>query len=234
MPNPLTPDDSPDRSFVKPAPVLSLADLREEYWRGGLSEQQCDPNPILQFERWMQNAQAANLHEPNAMILGTASAAGRPSARVVLLKEVSDAGFVFYTNYHSRKAQDLEANPFAALTFYWPELGRQVRVEGGVRRVSREQSQAYFSTRPKGSRLGAWASHQSEVLPSRDPLDRKWEQLQQRYAEIDDVPTPEFWGGYCVIPEGIEFWQGRPNRLHDRLRYRRNAEHSWTIERLSP
>ncbi len=213
---------------------MSLAAVREEYLAGGLNEQNCNPNPILQFEAWMKDAQAAHLKEPNAMTLATATPEGLPSARVVLLKEVSDAGFVFYTNYASRKSRELEANPFAALTFYWPELERQVRVEGQVRRVAREQSEAYFKTRPRGSRLGAWASHQSEIVPNRETLLAKLQELEAAYALADDIPAPEFWGGYCLKPDTIEFWKGRPNRLHDRLRYRKKGEQEWTIERLSP
>jgi pyridoxamine 5'-phosphate oxidase len=204
---------------------LSLAELREEYHPGRLSERNCETNPSVQFERWIKDAQAAHLKEPNAMTLATATRDGRPSARIVLLKEVSDIGFVFYTNYTSRKAREIETNPFAALTFYWPELERQVRVEGRVQRVPREQSEAYFHSRPKGSRLGAWASHQSEVLSGRQRLE---------YAGTDDIPAPEFWGGYCLTPDTIEFWEGRPNRLHDRLLYQRNGENIWTIQRLSP
>ncbi|HTU46820.1 MAG TPA: pyridoxamine 5'-phosphate oxidase [Bryobacteraceae bacterium] len=227
-------NDPAAADFAKRTHRLSLAELRDDYGRTPLSELNCDSNPIVQFECWFKDAQAADLKEPNAMILATATAGGRPSARVVLLKEVSDFGFVFYTNYESRKAQEIETNPFAALTFHWPELGRQVRVEGRVRRVSREQSVAYFHSRPKGSQLGAWASRQSAILPSREPLDSKWAELQEQYATNDEVPVPEFWGGYCVVPESIEFWEGRPNRLHDRLRYRRNGEVAWTLERLSP
>jgi pyridoxamine 5'-phosphate oxidase len=213
---------------------LSLADLREDYGRAPLGEQNCDSNPIVQFERWFQDAQSSECNEPNAMTLATATAQGRPSARIVLLKEVSDAGFVFYTNYCSRKAQEIETNPFAALTFYWPELERQVRVEGRIERISRERTEGYFHSRPKGSRLGAWASHQSRVLASREPLDASWAELQERYADSDEIPVPEFWGGYCVTPESIEFWQGRSNRMHDRLRYRRTGEDGWVIERLAP
>lgn len=218
----------------KPTHRLSLADLRENYGVGELSEQSCEPNPIVHFERWIKDAQRADLKEPNAMVLATATRDGRPSARVLLLKEVSDLGFVFYTNYSSRKARELEANPFAALTFYWSELERQVRVEGQVVRIPRQQSEAYFRTRPKGSRLGAWASHQSEVLPSRELLETRLKQLESAYADGGDIPVPEFWGGYCLLPDRIEFWQGRPNRLHDRLRYRKNGERGWILERLSP
>jgi len=220
--------------FTERTHRLSLADLRDDYGREAQAGQNCETNPIVQFERWFQDVQALGLKEPNAMTLATATPGGRPSARVVLLKEVSDLGFVFYTNYTSRKAQELETNPFAAIAFYWPELGRQVRVEGEVRRVAREQSAAYYRSRPKGSRLGTWASRQSEVLPNREVLEAKWLELQQKYSGTDDVPVPEFWGGYCVVPETIEFWEGRPNRLHDRLRYRRNGESGWAIERLSP
>ncbi len=213
---------------------LSLAEMREEYRAGAFDEQNCRTNPIVQFEDWFKQAQAADSNEPNAMTLATATVDGRPSARVVLLKEVSDAGFVFFTNYSSRKAQELKTNPFCALTFYWGDLERQVRVEGRAELISRERSIAYFRSRPKGSKLGAWASHQSELLPSRRPLEDRLADLEQKYAHIEDVPTPEFWGGYCVVPESLEFWQGRMNRLHDRIRYRRIGESSWLIERLSP
>lgn len=220
--------------FAKRTHRMSLAELRECYGVGELNEQNCETNPILQFERWIGDAQRADLKEPNAMTLATAAPDGRPSARVVLLKEVSDLGFVFYTSYKSRKAREIESNPFAALTFYWPELERQVRVEGEVSRIPRQQSEAYFRTRPKGSQLGAWASHQSEVLPSREPLDARLNELEAEYADDRGIPVPEFWGGYCLLPEAIEFWQGRPNRLHDRLRYRKDGQWGWILERLSP
>lgn len=213
---------------------LSLAGVREDYRAGSFGVEDCETNPIVQFEKWFKEAQVVDNKEPNAMTLATASADGRPSARIVLLKEVSDAGFVFYTNYSSRKARDLETNPRCALTFYWSELERQVRVEGQAHRVTHEQSEAYFRTRPKGSKLGAWASHQSEVVAGREVLEAKLAELQAKYADIDDVPVPEFWGGYCVVPESIEFWQGRTNRMHDRLQYRRKGEIEWIIERLSP
>ena len=213
---------------------LVLEDLREEYRRGALDEQNCDSNPIAQFRVWMEQARAANLKEPNAMTLATATLDGKPSARIVLLKELTDQGFVFYTNYTSRKGQECDSNPNVALTFYWGELERQVRVEGTVERVSQEKSEAYFRNRPKGSRLGALASHQSEIVPSRAPLEAKLAELERKYANTDDVPTPEWWGGYFVRPDAIEFWQGRPNRLHDRLLYRLDANFAWTIDRLSP
>jgi pyridoxamine 5'-phosphate oxidase len=166
------------------------------------------------------------------MTLATADAAGRPSARMVLLKGFDERGFVFYTNYGSRKAGELDANPAAALVFWWPPLQRQVRVEGNVERVSREESEAYFRTRPLGSQLGAWASAQSQVIAGRAELERRLEELTARYGD-GDVPLPPFWGGYRIRPEVVEFWQNRPNRLHDRLRYRRTPT-GWTIDRLSP
>lgn len=211
-----------------------LADLRDEYRLAGLREENCDPNPILQFERWMEDARAAEIAAPNAMTLSTATQDGRPSARVVLLKDFGELGFVFYTNYTSRKARELEANPYAALTFYWAELARQVRIEGSVRRVSREQSASYFHSRPRGSQLGAWASHQSQLVSSREELEAKLMRVETKYGELDQIPAPDFWGGYCVYHEQIEFWQGQPDRLHDRLLYRRKGEDRWFIDRLSP
>lgn len=201
---------------------------------GAFDEANCEMNPIVQFEKWFLDSQTIENKEPNAMTLATVTADGHPSARIVLLKEVSDAGFVFYTNYSSPKAHDLETNPQCALTFYWSRLERQVRVEGKAVRVARQQSEVYFRSRPRGSKLGAWASHQSEPIRGRQVLESKLSELEDRYAGIDEIPTPEFWGGYCVVPESIEFWQGRPNRLHDRLRYRRKGETEWLVERLSP
>lgn len=168
------------------------------------------------------------------MTLATATLNGIPSARIVLLKELTDRGFIFYSNYTSRKGHECETNPNVALTFYWAELERQVRVEGQVEKIPSEKSEAYFRGRPKGSRLGALASHQSEVVPSRDPLETKLAELERKYANTDDVPMPSWWGGYLVLPKAIEFWQGRPNRLHDRLLYRLGSDFSWTVERLSP
>ncbi len=220
--------------FTERTPPLGLAELREDYRRGGLADEPYETNPIALFGSWMKEAQAAHLKEPNAMTLSTATREGRPSGRIVLLKELTENGFVFYTNYTSRKGQEIKTNPFASLTFYWGELERQVRVEGRVEQVAREKSEAYFQTRPKGSRLGALASHQSERLPSRRPLESRLLELENEYADTDHVPAPEWWGGYCVAPEAIEFWQGRTNRLHDRLLYRRKGEEEWAIERLSP
>jgi pyridoxamine 5'-phosphate oxidase len=186
----------------------------------------------VQFGHWFAEADAADLIEPNAMTLATADAGGRPSARMVLLKGFDERGFVFYTNYGSRKADELAGNPAVALVFWWPPLQRQVRIEGTVERVLREESEAYFRTRALGSRLGAWASAQSRVIAGRAELEQRLQELTERYRDRE-VPLPPFWGGYRVHPEVIEFWQNRPNRLHDRLRYRRVPD-GWTIERLSP
>ena len=209
-----------------------VARLRKEYTRAGLKESEADPNPIEQFRRWFDEVLAANLHEPNAMTLATATPDGRPSARVVLLKGFDERGFVFYTNYEGRKAHELEANPRCALVFYWGELERQVRIEGRVRRVAERESDAYFVVRPRGSQLGAWASEQSRPIRDREALERRLRELEAEY-EGSPVPRPPFWGGYRVEPEKMEFWQGRENRLHDRLRYSRTAD-GWKIERLQP
>ena len=209
-----------------------VARLREEYTRAGLRESEANPNPMEQFRGWFGEALAADLHEPNAMTLATATPDGRPSARVVLLKGFDERGFVFYTNYEGRKSRELEANPRAALLFYWGELERQVRVEGRVSRVPDRESDAYFAGRPRGSQLGAWASEQSRPVRDRGALERRLRELEGEY-EGREVPRPAFWGGYRVVPETMEFWQGRENRLHDRLRYRR-AEGGWKIERLQP
>ena len=209
-----------------------VARLREEYTRAGLRESDVDPNPIEQFRGWFGEALAADLHEPNAMTLATATPEGRPSARVVLLKGFDERGFVFYTNYEGRKSRELEANPRAALVFYWGELERQVRVEGRASRVPDRESDAYFEVRPRGSQLGAWASEQSRPVRDRGALERRLRELEGEYGGRE-VPRPAFWGGYRVEPETMEFWQGRENRLHDRLKYRR-SEGGWKIERLQP
>jgi pyridoxamine 5'-phosphate oxidase len=212
---------------------MSLSDLRREYALAGLKESDLDPDPFKQFDSWFQQALAAGLPEPNAMTLATATPDGKPSARVVLLKGFDERGFVFFTNYESQKGRELSANPLAALVCYWVELERQVRISGRVSKVSGEESEAYFRSRPLGSQLGAWASRQSEVVAGRKSLEDTLEQLTQEY-ETKPVPVPPNWGGYRVAPETIEFWQGRPNRLHDRLRYTLQSNSQWLIERLAP
>ncbi len=210
----------------------SIARLRKEYTRAGLRESEIHRDPIEQFRRWFEEVQAANLHEPNAMIVATATAGGKPSARTVLLKGFDDRGFVFYTNYEGGKARDLLENPRAALLFYWGELERQVRIEGRAERIAAEESDAYFASRPRGSQLGAWASEQSRPVADRAALEARLREVERRFGE-GEVPRPPFWGGYRVKPEIIEFWQGRENRLHDRLLYRRENG-GWEIERLQP
>jgi pyridoxamine 5'-phosphate oxidase len=212
--------------------VEHVARLRKEYTRAGLTESAADPDPIVQFRRWFDEVLAADLHEPNAMTLATAIPEGRPSARIVLLKGFDERGFVFYTNYEGRKGEELEANPRCALVFYWGELERQVRVEGSASRVPEGESDEYFGSRPRGSRLGAWASEQSRPVDGRDVLEERLRDLEAEY-EGREVPRPPFWGGYRVEPYSIEFWQGRENRMHDRLIYRRSGG-SWRRERLQP
>jgi pyridoxamine 5'-phosphate oxidase len=213
-------------------PAVPLADLRESYLLTGLDETAMAEDAITQFEEWFEQARAAGIREPNAMTLATATAAAEPSARIVLLKGLDDRGFVFYTNYDSQKGRELAENPRAALVFYWPELERQVRVSGAVSRVSREASEAYFRSRPIGHQLGAWASKQSTVVDGRAALEAALEQARARFAG-KEVLLPENWGGYRLEAEMIEFWQGRPDRLHDRIRYRFSGG-AWLRERLSP
>jgi pyridoxamine 5'-phosphate oxidase len=209
-----------------------VAAAREEYTRGGLVEADLLPDPIGMFRRWYDDAYAAGLHEPNAMVLATSSADGRPAARLVLLKGLSGEGFVFFTNTGSRKGSELAENPQCALLFPWHPLERQVRVDGTAAPLPREAVDAYFATRPRGSQLGAWASHQSRVVSGREELLAAYDEAEALYAGAD-VPTPEEWGGYLVRPESVEFWQGRPGRMHDRLVYRRAAD-GWSTERLAP
>jgi pyridoxamine 5'-phosphate oxidase len=210
----------------------SIADLRREYARARLDEKDVSPDPFVEFARWFAEAQAAEAAEVNAMVLATASADGRPSARMVLLKGFDKRGFVFFTDYRSRKAEELEENLRAALGFYWSELERQVRIEGTVTRTSLQESEAYYRTRPMGSRLGAWASYQSRPIGSREELEADLQEVERRFSG-PEVPLPPHWGGYRVSPECFEFWQGRESRLHDRIRYARERD-GWKIERLSP
>ncbi|CAA9557758.1 MAG: Pyridoxamine 5'-phosphate oxidase [uncultured Thermomicrobiales bacterium] len=211
----------------------AIAHLRQDYKRAELVEGDVDPDPIAQFAAWFAAARDAQLVEPNAMIVATVSPDGQPSARTVLLKAFDDRGFVFYTNYGSQKGRDLATNPRAALLFYWGELERQVRIEGTVARVDRAETERYFAGRPFGSRIGALASRQSEPVASREVLAADFARLENAYRG-GEVPVPDDWGGYRLAPTSIEFWQGRPNRLHDRLRYRADPSRRWTVERLSP
>ncbi|HEX6194382.1 MAG TPA: pyridoxamine 5'-phosphate oxidase [Jiangellaceae bacterium] len=208
-----------------------LASMRRGYRRVPLDERRLPGDPLVIFDEWFDEAVASGAVEPNAMVLATADESGRPSARIVLLKGVDERGFAFYTNLESRKARELAANPQAALCLGWLELERQVRVEGTVEPVEREESEAYWGSRPRESQLSAWASPQSSVVASRADLERGVAEIAARFGDV--VPLPEFWGGLRVVPESVEFWQGGPGRLHDRLRFRRAGD-GWTIERLGP
>jgi pyridoxamine 5'-phosphate oxidase len=215
-----------------PSP-LNIAALRHDYVAHGLRRADLDPDPIKQFAVWFGEAAAAEIRDVNAMALATADADGAPSARIVLLKGISDRGFVFFTNYLSDKGRQLEANPRASLNIFWVQLERQIRIDGAVERASREESEEYFHSRPVGSQLGAWASRQSEVVASRETLETQLALVTEQYSG-GEIPLPPHWGGYRVIPHRIEFWQGRTNRLHDRFRYLRQEDGSWNIDRLSP
>lgn len=211
----------------------SVANLRQDYTKAGLREIDLATDPFKQFKTWFDQALNAQLPEPNAMTLATSTVEGKPSARMVLLKDFSDRGFVFYTNYLSHKGQELATNPQAALVFWWAQLERQVRIEGKVCQVSPQESDEYFHSRPINSQLGAWVSNQSQIVNSREVLEQRQEELIVQY-EQQIIPRPPHWGGFQVVPTEIEFWQGRPSRLHDRLLYRLQEDNSWLIERLSP
>jgi pyridoxamine 5'-phosphate oxidase len=213
--------------------TVTVSERRKEYTLFNLREDDVDPDAIRQFERWFDEATKTEVPEPNAMTLATTTPDGRPSARIVLLRGVDDRGFAFFTNYDSRKGRELDANPFAALVFFWHELERQVRVEGSVHRVSADESDYYFHSRPASSRIGAWASPQSEVIESRELLENRCRELEKGF-EDGAIPRPSNWGGFRLVPETIEFWQGRPSRLHDRLRYSVSKQGGWTIDRLAP
>nr|WP_079176620.1 pyridoxamine 5'-phosphate oxidase [Streptomyces sp. MUSC 14] len=219
-------------------PAFDPAAMRKQYRVDGLAEQDLASHPMDQFTRWFEDAARVALHgtlyEPNAMVVSTADATGRPSSRTVLMKRYDSDGFVFYTNYDSRKSRDLAENPHVSLLFPWHPIARQIIVTGTARRTGRDETAAYFRTRPHGSQLGAWASAQSAVIASRTELVAAYADLQARYPEGEQVPVPPHWGGFRVVPETVEFWQGRENRLHDRLRYVSRPDGTWAVERLSP
>lgn len=210
---------------------MQIADLRTEYSFGGLRRRDLNADPIQQFNHWFQQALSAGVVEPNAMTLSTVDAQGQPSSRIVLLKDIRARGLSFYTNYESRKGRELAANPKAAATIFWPGLERQVCFRGTCSKLSREESETYFKSRPLGSRYGAWVSKQSTVVPGREFLEKRLEEVTAQFKE--DPPLPDYWGGYVLAPVTVEFWQGRPNRLHDRFLYTRDGD-TWRLERLSP
>ena len=210
----------------------SIADIRKDYRLFSLDEKDVDANPVQQFLRWWNEAVESKVEEVNAMTLATSTKNGKPSARIVLLKGFDERGFTFFTNYQSHKGKEILENPFAALIFFWKEIERQVRIEGAVEKVSAEESDAYFFSRPEGSRIGAWASPQSNIITNRKLLENNVEKISLQFK--NSIPRPPHWGGYRVMPELIEFWQGRSNRLHDRLQYTKTFNGSWKVDRLAP
>ncbi|MFC5270259.1 pyridoxamine 5'-phosphate oxidase [Adhaeribacter terreus] len=213
---------------------LSLADIRKNYSREELTEQSVLPDPIQQFEFWLNEALNAQVEEATAMVLSTATPDGRPSSRVVLLKGIENGSLIFFTNYMSRKGQQLGSNPFAAITFFWPALERQVRIEGKIEKISETASDIYFHSRPKGSQIGAWASPQSQVVESRSELEQAEHSFAEKFSSTVEIPRPKHWGGYQLVPDYLEFWQGRPNRLHDRIVYEKHNHGGWHINRIAP
>jgi pyridoxamine 5'-phosphate oxidase len=213
--------------------TTDLAALRKEYRLQSLLEKDADANPLIQFKKWLLEARESEIEEPNAMTLATCTHDGKPSARIVLLKEINENGFVFFSNYDSKKGKQLHGNPFAALVFFWKELERQVRIEGVIEKLSDKESDTYFSKRPLESRIGAWSSPQSEIIESRQVLEKNVIYYTEKFGS-QNVPRPPHWGGYILHPRLIEFWQGRPGRLHDRLQYISHHEDGWLIERLAP
>lgn len=214
--------------------TTDIREFRREYQRAALDENEVAANPIEQFQKWFAEALESGVFEPNAMTLATSGADNTPSARIVLLKGVTDEGFIFFTNYLSRKGEELAENPRACLLFFWKELERQVQIQGGVTKVSEDISTEYFQSRPKASQIGAWVSPQSQRVENREWLETRYAELSEQYADADVLPRPPHWGGYAVKPEKIEFWQGRSSRLHDRILYTRTRENIWRIERLAP
>lgn len=210
-----------------------IQNLRQDYSASTLSENSTKGDPIKQFEQWFNEALEAKLHEPNAMTLSTATINGKPSARIVLLKGFHTGGFIFFTNYLSRKGKEIAKNPQGALTFFWGGLERQVRIEGTIEKVSKEESEKYFHSRPKGSQVGAVVSPQSQEIESRELLEKKWNELEAEYAD-KEVPKPSYWGGYILNPQVVEFWQGRPSRMHDRILYKKTDKKTWKKVRLAP
>ena len=211
-----------------------LHNVRQEYHSEGLEIHDMDANPISQFHNWFQDVLKADIADPNAMALSTCTLDGRPSCRVVLLKDYTEEGFTFFTNFESKKGREMADNPFVSLNFFWKELHRQIRIEGQVEKLPEEDSRTYFQSRPRGSQIGAWASPQSGFIENRDALDKKVDDVQKRFEGQDVLPLPPFWGGYLVVPDAIEFWQGQPSRLHDRFLYERQGDGGWEISRLAP